>query len=94
MPADRGAVLELEPAGQREQLLEVRAAVLARLWGALARELGAMKGAIMKVGQMLSMQSNELSPEWIEALSNLQMQSATPFLVLARRLEHPRLGTL
>jgi predicted unusual protein kinase regulating ubiquinone biosynthesis (AarF/ABC1/UbiB family) len=38
-------------------------------------ELSDLRGPIMKVGQALSMQTNELSPEWIEALSGLQMQA-------------------
>ncbi|HWB05641.1 MAG TPA: AarF/ABC1/UbiB kinase family protein [Verrucomicrobiales bacterium] len=38
-------------------------------------ELSNLRGPVMKVGQALSMQTNALAPEWIEALSGLQMQA-------------------
>jgi predicted unusual protein kinase regulating ubiquinone biosynthesis (AarF/ABC1/UbiB family) len=37
--------------------------------------LQTLRGPLMKVGQALSMQTHLLEPEWIESLSNLQMQA-------------------
>ena len=41
----------------------------------LREELGALKGPVMKIGQLLSMQSGTLSQEALLELANLQMQA-------------------
>jgi predicted unusual protein kinase regulating ubiquinone biosynthesis (AarF/ABC1/UbiB family) len=61
--------LDKEKAGEKKQLLKGRAAKRIR------SELQEMKGPIMKIGQMLSMQTAFLEPEFIAELSALQMQA-------------------
>ncbi|MBE0622618.1 MAG: AarF/ABC1/UbiB kinase family protein [Burkholderiales bacterium] len=54
----------------------------------IVRELGQLKGAAMKVGQMLSLQDSLLPPEVIAILSALQQQAPPiPFGVVQRQLD-------
>ncbi len=50
----------------------------------LREELGAMKGPVMKLGQLLSMQSGSLPEEAVQELANLQMQAPGMHSSLAR----------
>jgi hypothetical protein len=50
----------------------------------LREELGAMKGPVMKIGQLLSMQSGTLPEEGLLELANLQMQAPGMHASLAR----------
>lgn len=50
----------------------------------LSRELGDLKGPVMKLGQILSMQSQLLPPEAIRELTSLQMQAPGMHPTLAR----------
>ena len=52
--------------------------------GRLRKELGALKGPVMKVGQLLSMQSGTFSQEALLELANLQMQAPGMHASLAR----------
>ena len=58
---------------------DARARVQAAFYGAsglaIARTLGDLKGAAMKVGQMASLTSEYLPPELVEALATLQKQA-------------------
>src|SRR6516164_8841383 len=47
-------------------------------------ELGALKGPVMKLGQLLSMQTQALPPEAIVELANLQMRAPAMHPTLAR----------
>ena len=52
--------------------------------GRLRKELGALKGPVMKLGQLLSMQSGTLSEEALLELASLQMQAPGMHASLAR----------
>ncbi len=61
---------------------------LVRNAGRIARALGELKGAAMKVGQMLSLQDSLLPPEVAEVLRTLQKQSPPmPFEVVQDELD-------
>jgi predicted unusual protein kinase regulating ubiquinone biosynthesis (AarF/ABC1/UbiB family) len=61
---------------------------LVRNAGRIARALGELKGAAMKVGQMLSLQDSILPPEVAEVLRSLQKQSPPmPFEVVEDELD-------
>ena len=56
--------------------------------GRIARTLGELKGAVMKVGQMASIASDLLPKELAEALRSLQRQAPpVDFAVIARQIE-------
>jgi serine/threonine protein kinase len=55
-----------------------------RASGRLREELGALKGPVMKLGQLLSMQSGTFSQEALLELANLQMQAPGMHASLAR----------
>lgn len=56
--------------------------------GRIARTLGELKGAVMKVGQMASIASDLLPKEIAEALKSLQRQAPpVEFAVIARQIE-------
>ncbi|MEO6699311.1 MAG: AarF/ABC1/UbiB kinase family protein [Paraperlucidibaca sp.] len=58
-----------------------------RIGREIAHTLGTMKGAVMKVGQIISQYRDVLPPELIEALSSLQNQApARPFSEIEARL--------
>jgi hypothetical protein len=50
----------------------------------ISKELGELKGPVMKLGQILSMQTQMLPPEAIKELANLQMQAPGMHPTLAR----------
>jgi predicted unusual protein kinase regulating ubiquinone biosynthesis (AarF/ABC1/UbiB family) len=56
------------------------------------QELGALKGPIMKIGQMLSMQSGLMSEEASRELANLQMHAPAMHATLARAQFKSSLG--
>ena len=55
-------------------------------------ELGTLKGPVMKLGQMLSMQTDFLSHEILQELSGLQMQAPPMHATLARAQFKSALG--
>ena len=63
---------------QRQQTFQLRASRRVR------EELGSLKGAAMKLGQLLSLQGHALSPEALEELSHLQMNAPGMHRSLAR----------
>jgi predicted unusual protein kinase regulating ubiquinone biosynthesis (AarF/ABC1/UbiB family) len=62
--------------------------------GRVREELGALKGPVMKIGQLLSMQSGTFSREALLELANLQMQAPGMHASLARVQFKSALGNI
>ena len=61
--------------------------------GRIARTLGELKGAVMKVGQMASIAGDILPRELAEALRGLQREAPpVDFAVIAAQTRHQHLG--
>jgi predicted unusual protein kinase regulating ubiquinone biosynthesis (AarF/ABC1/UbiB family) len=79
-------IVSLVRSGPSRKLHQI--ANLARNAERIARELGQMKGAAMKVGQMLSLQDALLPPEVTYILRTLQQQAPPiPFELVKRQLD-------
>jgi predicted unusual protein kinase regulating ubiquinone biosynthesis (AarF/ABC1/UbiB family) len=81
-----GRIASLARSGERRE--ELRLENLVRNARRIAATLGELKGAAMKVGQMLSLQDSILPPEVAEVLRSLQKQSPPmPFEVVEDELD-------
>jgi predicted unusual protein kinase regulating ubiquinone biosynthesis (AarF/ABC1/UbiB family) len=83
----RGAAADEEARARLEQRFAIRSAE------DVARELGNMKGAIMKAGQMLSFVAEGLPPEAQAALATLQAEVPPMAPSLAEKVVEDELGT-